>query len=1048
MRPFLLSLLLQTPLLLLAACGSDEEAPSDPCRGVVCLRGQECVKGQCVDRTEPEPQGCQSNADCLFNPAGELCDRQSGNCVACFTNGHCPDGRSCEAGQCVGSVCNTHEDCGADAPYCNEAGNACLACLEDEHCGEDERCEKGTCLPPPPACEVDADCEDEEAPFCLEGACVACLADPHCGEEEACAEDGSCQSSLCEEDEDCAAFPGRSCRNGACRPGECDTSADCTDSERPFCVENLCVLCTETEGCGLGEVCVGGEACEPAGCDTLADCPVGSICDDGKCLRSESCTESSECLDPRAPLCVDGRCASCATNADCGPWELCREGACGPFDTCTSDAGCDGGFVCDEGACVACRHDGNCPRGVCVEGACVDAPECTSDVDCAEGVCAGGSCVECAVDVDCRPGAFCEVGRCVAGPDCGEGLLCPPGEICEEGSCVPSGCEDDAFEPDQGPGEAWPIALRSVASRTLCPGDEDWFVFTSLPGMLVEVSLIQGPEDLDIALVWYGAGDGSQRFERRGTKGMIAGSLPAAYGDRYYLRVRSNGESAEYALMVELATGCSDGFEPNDNANQAAPLEAGRLYEGLRPCGMDHYTLEVPAGARAQLFTFFEDGIVDLQVFHGGTLIPATITDIGERGGGRAVSVAAAGADRTLIFRVLVPGAGPAPGHYGLYAAVEPLALCEEGDALLSSLDSQRFRLQGTTAGSDLFVHTPCGEFFKARTYEVEIDEEKRFLAELSAGYQGARLALMDSSCGSNFYCHVGVGETSFLDVAGLASGSYVLVVGAGQEAGGWYDLAVRMEEPLIAPSNDLCEDATLLDLSTPQRVEGTTLGARSDFQAACEIPSPDAFYRFELDEDARVIFEFEGAMPHTLVLIEDGCGDPHAPTSPCWSDPYKELELPAGSYRLGVLASSGRGGDFELGMMIVETPENDLCEDATPILSSDPIAGDTTWGHDESSYPLGQSCTGYLLDGHDVFYSIELEEGETITVKVEPSPDYDVAVYIRESCESGAACLAGADEALKGGEEVLPFTAPADGTYLIVVDGALGGGAFQLIVE
>lgn len=1047
MRPLVLSILLGIPSLLLAACGTNDGGDSDPCSGVVCPRGQDCVKGQCIDRDQ-EPEGCQSNEDCLFNPRGELCDRDSGLCVACFTNAHCPDGRSCSAGRCEGSVCTTNEDCGPEAPFCNEAGNACLACLGDEHCEDGYRCEAGACEPPPPECEADADCEDADAPFCAEGACVACSSDLHCEEGAACAGDGSCQPNLCEADEDCAAFPGRSCREGSCRPGVCDTAADCEDPERPYCDQNACVRCTEAEGCGTGEVCVDGSTCEPAGCEGLDDCPVGSVCEDGGCVPADRCGEGEACLDPRAPLCVDGRCAACASNVDCGPWEQCVEGACQPADTCTSDAGCDGGFVCEEGACVACRNDNQCPRGVCQGGACVDAGACTSDAQCAGGVCVGGSCAGCATDGDCREGTFCEAGSCVAGPDCGEGGICPPGEVCDGGSCVPSACEDDAFEPDQGPAGARPLALRAVANRSLCPGDEDWFVFTAIDGAMMEIAVLQGPEDLDIALIWFDADDERRRFERGGTAGLIAGALPPAHGGRYFVRVRSAGEAADYALMVQPATECRDGLEPNDTANLAVPLEPGRLYEGLRPCAMDHYLLDVPAGARAQVYAFYEGAALDIQVFDGPTRIPAELGDVGERGGGRAVKVAAAGVDRSLLVRVVPAGGGAGPGHYGLYATAEPAAICEEGDALFSSLDGPKHRVQGTTAGSDLVVSTPCGEFRNARTYEVELDQEQRFLAELATDYEGARLALMDATCGSDLYCHVGEGESSFLDVSGLPSGSYVLVVGAGEEAGGWYDLGVRMEAPLSPPSNDRCEDAVDLDLASPLLVEGTTLGARSDYVAACEIPSPDAFYAFELQATSRVIFELQSAQPHTLVLIEDACHEPHAPTSPCWDDAQRELELGPGTYRLGVMASSGRGGAFQVGARIVETPENDLCEDATPILSSDPIAGDTSWAHDESAYPLESLCTGYYLDGNDVFYAIDLEEGESITVTVAPDPGYDAAVYVRESCGEGAACLAGADAGLKGAQEVLPFTAPADGTYLIVVDGARGGGGFQLTVE
>lgn len=1047
MRPLVSWLLLGFSLLLLAGCGDTPEETKSPCDGVVCQRGQDCVNGKCIDREDPIPEGCQANADCLFNPAGELCDRQTGQCVACFTDAHCPDGRSCASGRCEGSVCTTDADCGEEAPYCNEAGDACLACRQDEHCADGFRCLAGACEPPPPACQVDDDCEDEAAPYCAAGACVACILDQHCGDGEACSSEGSCLPDACEDDEDCAVFPGTSCRDQVCRPGQCDVAADCKDPEWPFCQDNVCVHCTETEGCGTGETCVGGKSCAPRPCESLDDCPLGSICDDGGCRPSDLCEVSDDCLDPRAPHCVDGVCLACETSDECGPWEFCEAGRCLPIEACRADGDCAGGFLCEKGACVACRVDGDCSRGVCLNGVCSDDDTCASDAQCASGVCVGGSCASCLVDADCPSGFFCEEEGCVAGPECGAGLACPPGQICDGSLCVPAECEDDAFEPDQGPAAARPLALRSVASRSICPGDEDWFVFRSTAGALIDVSLLQGPDDLDLSLVWFSNDDERRRLERRGAGGMLAGALPPAHGGRYYVVVRSAEQAGAYALLAEPATTCRDGLEPNDAPNDARPLEAGRLYEGLRPCGMDHYVLDLPANHAAELFVFFEDGALDIEAYHGVVLLPGTVREIGERGGGRARRVLAAGADRQLVFRVLVPGGEEAPRHYGLFAAVEPSAVCEGGAPLLTGGTTKQ-RLQDTTAGSTLSVATACGEFENARTYTVELDEDRRFVAELAAEYEGARIALLDASCEGEILCHGGEGRGAFLDFAGLDAGSYVLVVGAGEEAGGWYDLTVRTEAPLVAPTNDLCEEATALDLSAPAWVQGSTVGARADFAPACTLVAPDVFYSFDIAEESRVIFELQSARPHTLVLIEDACDEPHAEESSCWEDTQKELLLPAGNYRLGVLATSGRGADFELGAKVVHTPANDRCDDATPILSSAPVAGDTSWAYNDSEYPLNQSCTGYLLGGKDVFYAVDLTKDQSITIRVDPEPGYDVAVYVRGSCDQGAVCLAGKDAALKGGEEILSFTAPEDGTYFIVVDGASGGGAFEISVE
>ena len=1044
MRSSLVRCLVGVSFVLLAACDSGGGGDGDPCRGVVCRRGQECVQGKCVDREPPEPEGCETNADCMFHPDGEFCDRVTKRCVACFTDSHCHPARTCRAGRCEGTVCTTDDDCGADAPFCNAAGDACLACLRDDHCEEGFVCRAGACVSER-ACGTDEDCA-EPTPYCVDGICSACRDDGDCPAGQGCAADRICRDLSCSTDADCSAFEGRSCRGGQCRVGECDVSEECPD-DRPYCVENACVRCTSTEGCPAGQACVGGETCEPIACDVLEDCPVGSICEDENCQSAEFCDAEADCLDPRLPHCLEGRCVRCVSGESCGPWEVCEGGECVPFAVCGADSHCRGGFVCEDGGCVSCRADSQCPRGVCVDGICSPAPSCTSDAQCPGGACDRGVCVGCVVDGDCRPGQFCVDGACTAGPLCHEGAGCPPGQVCDAGTCVPAGCADDALEPDGGPALARPIGLRTPESRTICPGDEDWFVFQAAEGVQMEISLAEAPEGVELALIWFSPGEERRRMERVATHGLLAGGLPAAAANRYFVVVRSAEASGDYVLLVEPAQGCRDALEPEDTPAQAVDLEPGRLYEGLRLCNFDHYRLAVPAQAQARFYAFFGAGSLDIQVFHDGTRLPVPVVPVGVHGGGRSVTIPPASEDRTLVFRLATQGSNPAPDHYGIYAAVEPPASCSAGILLLDSAQ-ERARVRGTTAGSRLSLSGACGALSEARTYLVQVDRPSRLVASIAAEFPGARLALFDASCGTAVACRNSTGEKAVLDVPELSPGTYVLAVAAGAAGGGWYDLGVQLDEPLPSPANDLCEDAHSLDLSSPVVVQGSTVGAGSDFLAVCTALAPDVFYEFALGEPSRVVFDLRGDTPHTLVLVEDACDQPHAPTSPCWSEARKELELPAGTYRLGVLATSGRAGPFELGIQVVETPANDRCEDAIPILTSGTLTGDTTWARDHSSYPIQQSCTGYLLGGHDVFYAVSLAAGQTLSVTVTPDPAYDVAVYVRSSCDAGASCLAGADAGLKGEAETLSFTALADGTYLLVVDGASGGGPFQMQVQ
>lgn len=971
------SSLLSLCLLLLAAsaCGDDPPDSGNSCAGVVCKRGQDCVAGVCVDRVEPEPEGCSTNEDCLFHPRGELCDRSSGLCVACFTTAHCPEGRTCQGGTCAGSLCTTNDDCGPDAPHCTEAGDACVACLDASHCEEGFTCEAGACTPVITVCETDADCGDE-APHCVAGGCVSCRNDGDCGALEIC---GSA---------------------GACEP----------------------VTCTDALGCAPWEVCVDHAACAPRACEELAGCPLGSLCEDGACSAPVVCGEDAPCLDPRAPHCDGGACKACVDNTHCGPWEQCREGSCAPFDTCSATADCKGGFVCVDRACVACAGDHHCPRGVCVAGACADSLPCDSAADCASGTCAGGVCVDCASDLDCALGSACEAGTC----------------SCEGAACDPSGCVDDGFEPDAGPAAARPLALRSPAVRTLCPADEDWFVFTGAAGAAMRASLIQGQEGLEIALVWYADDAQRTRHERVGTAGTWMGLLPPAASSRYYVVVRSAGGAGDYTLLVEPQTGCTDAYEPNGTFATAAPIPTRTLVEDLRLCGpSDFFSFEWPAREALTAYVFFSGGNLDLQLFDGkGSRIPATAQPTGDRGGGVRLSLPAKADAETATLRVLAPGGATPPGSYALFVATERAAICGSDEELIPS-GADRGRIQGSNLGVAASRSSACGSLQQVRTHRIHLTEPARLLVEVEAEF-APRLALFDDTCGGALACQ----SSGALDVASLPAGSYVLAVGS-QGGAGRYDLSARLLPPVQAPANDRCAGAAALPLDGGP-ITGTTVGATADVATSCGGLSPDVFYSFDLPQQQRVVIDARGGEAAVSLFVTDATC---APIAGVCGIGHLDVPLGQGSYRLGVASPSGRGTSFTVEGMRITTPSNDTCAMALPITRGSTTWGDTTWAHGDQTYPVTQSCTGYLLDGNDVFHSIQLVGGVPVTITATPEQGYDLALYVMGDCTSRQ-CLAGVDAALAGGQEQLVFTPPSDGTYVIVVDGAHGGGAFSLQVD
>lgn len=239
-----------------------------------------------------------------------------------------------------------------------------------------------------------------------------------------------------------------------------------------------------------------------AECSTDAECGAGRTC--GECGRCETasgtCTADEDC--PAGQSCVGGVCKAggCEDDDDCGEEEVCVAGTCAPFDC--SKAGCPDGLRCREAddRCVQCTHDAHCTDGAAPfceldEGICVtcrqdtDCPgearcsaertcvECIENADCSEPtpICkvSAGVCGECNVDADCPDGNPCrDDGTCDLGPEHGEPCTpsgaCAPGHVCTGGICSQI-C--DVYEPACPPNTGCAL-IGNEEGRAIFVGDE------------------------------------------------------------------------------------------------------------------------------------------------------------------------------------------------------------------------------------------------------------------------------------------------------------------------------------------------------------------------------------------------------------------------------------------------------------------------------------------------------------------------------------------------------------------------------------------------
>lgn len=1080
MRQTIRLLLLLLPVFSFAACGSgDDDGPRDPCHGVICKPGQDCRSGVCVDREVPDPTACQSNQDCQHHPAGKLCDFETSSCVQCLRADHCPAGRQCAGGRCLGSVCTTDADCDGATPHCNDAGDACVGCLVDDHCGEGERCEEGSCVLPPLACEGDEDCAeaDPDKPHCVtEGErsfCVACVTSEHCADGWECRA-GTCFDTACGSDSDCAAVPGLPhcapdgncvecvetehcetgslCVDGRCeKPFVCDDDGDCAGRpEGAACDRSTgsCVSCVVDSHCPVGSTC-GAQRCSPIACEVVGDCPLGTRCEGSGCVPAGACSDHGSCsFDPRAPFCnPDGMCVSCLQDGDCGGELRCVAGACAMVESCQTDQDCGGGLSCTQGTCRSCRTDDQCPTGICLSGRCSDRPVCQADGDCVGGACRDGSCVECVADLDCPSGHGCEAGRCVEQTSCGDDAGCGPGKVCTGGSCVASGCVDDSFEPDGGFERATGLSMGVAAERVLCPNDEDWFVFVGDPGDSILAELPVQPTGAQMSLVWFDRENRSRREIQAPESRLLVRSLPPAAAGRYYLRIRSkDGGTGNYRLRLQPGpvTGCTDILEPNDTRETPSRVKTDVFYGDLAWCGDDFYRVTPRAGQDLRIHVFGQ-GTPTLDAFdavsNSRLIVDRVATTL--LGGGTIATLAA---DRHQGKDVLLRLSNPAQAgkSYAFFAGAEAGAGC--GLDELIPFGADRGRVEGTTLRhTTVPSRGSCNALGPEATWRVDVPAPSRLV--VSARSQHAvRIGLGGADCNGVSNCRlVAASTTGILDIPLLAPGSYVISLADAAATAGPYELAAHLLPAVSPPAHESCPSAAVVDVSSGSgRVSGSTLGARGT-TSSCGRDLPTVHYRFDAAGADRAQVRVDAAGPVLVSTLGGTCG---SQTSCSAAAHRHSFRLPvSGPETVAITSSTGEAIDFSLSIETGTAPSNDRCEAAQALTLPADVSGNTRWAENRLSFPLAESCTGYWLDGSDVFYSVSLQAGQSVTATLTPGAEFDGAVYVMGDCAQPM-CLGGMDRAPKGGVETLRFTAPAAGTYRLVVDGAAGGGSYRLQVQ
>jgi len=378
---------------LCVACAADSEcAAIDPMAPICdtsgacisCASDDDCPGGVC-DLTEAPPI-CEP-ADTCGNgkiETGESCD--DGGSVAgdgCSATCLLEDGQTCTSGaQCESTLCdtvggNTCEQLNVCGNGSVEAGEAC----DDGNTDNDDGCNSICLLEEGSGCTLGAECATGQ---CDAGGlgCVVCFDD-----QVGTAIDAGCgvPAPYCDAS---GVFP--FCVAGCADSGAGTTDTGCSGSDNA-CDESgsnpVCVDCTETADCALGDACnVATKGCV-AGCFDDTDCRDAGepVCDTSQsspgacvtCVNDQAGANPDEgCTNPALPVC-NGATAEAGTAC-----AFCLDDMGGG----AMDTGCTmaGMAVCDTsvagGACVECLSDDDCPGlQVCTDDDACDYPDSDGD---------------------------------------------------------------------------------------------------------------------------------------------------------------------------------------------------------------------------------------------------------------------------------------------------------------------------------------------------------------------------------------------------------------------------------------------------------------------------------------------------------------------------------------------------------------------------------------------------------------------------------------------------------------------------------------------
>lgn len=389
-----------------------------------CDKDGTCTAYECDSDLDCEEEACGSClanhtcGPCFFDgdcPGTKVCDipegATEGTCAyacnpagpgTCLGNIDCPAGFYCVAGQCERG-CAVNDDC-LPGTVCR--GEQCVsACTIDGQCGMEHRCVEGGCR------YVGEPC-DPENNYALETQKQIDAQQQRIdAQEQKIDEQQKLIDQNREQQDELLAANEPVPESLILQAGNLEQQAESLAQGAVLLEQQMVVLQYQLEtdqnrDCPSGKVC-NGDQCEYPLPECLAnfECTYPATCVDGACVDPPN-AEDYRSFDPAvigcescAEFCVQGKCEeiTCERDDDC-PCGFCGGGRC--IEECQSDLAC-GGRVCEQGACVDCRTNGDCTAEFGFDAVC-DGGECRtpcgksfSTGSCGEGLNYGDTCEYC-----------------------------------------------------------------------------------------------------------------------------------------------------------------------------------------------------------------------------------------------------------------------------------------------------------------------------------------------------------------------------------------------------------------------------------------------------------------------------------------------------------------------------------------------------------------------------------------------------------------------------------------------------------------------------